>query len=120
MLGVSDWSRYTASEPPSSTYLAMRRAAGVSSCCWPSDPSLGSIMAWGARHCTTSAARVTTSSLSSTPWSAATKKWRLGLEYRCSRAPRNSAGRERRFCSPAARGVRPGDAALLLLARRRP
>ena len=89
MFGVSDRSRYTASEPLSSTYLATRRAAGVWSCPWPSYPSLGSITAWGARHCTTSAASATTSSLSSTPWSAATRKWCLGLEYKRSRAPRN-------------------------------
>ena len=108
MLGVSDLSRYTASKPPSSTYLAMRRAAGVWSCRWPSHPSLGSNMAWGARHCTTSAASATTSSLSSTPWSAATRKWCLGVEYRFSRAPRNSASRGEASPQSRSQGSAPG------------
>ena len=108
MSGVSNRSRYTASEPPSSTYLAMRRAAGVWSCRWPSHPSLGSIMAWGARHCTTSAASATTSSLSSTPWSAATRNWCLGSEYTRSRAPRNSAGGGEASPPPRSQGSAPG------------
>ena len=108
MSGVSNRSRYTACEPPSSTYLAMRRAAGVRSCRWPSHPSRGSIMAWGARHCTTSAASATTSSLSSTPWSAATRKWCLGLEYTRSRAPRNSAGGGEASPQPRSQGSAPG------------
>ena len=78
MLGVSDRSRYTVAEPPSSTYLAMRRAAGVWSCSWPSHPSFGSITARGARHCATSVASATTSSLRSTVGSAVTRKWCLG------------------------------------------
>ena len=72
--GVSNQLRYTTSEPPSSTYRAMSRAAGVWKCCWSSQPSLGSIMAWGARHCATSATSATVSSPSSVVGSAATRK----------------------------------------------
>ena len=108
MLGVSDRSRYTASEPPNLTYLAMRRAAGVTSCRWPSHPSLWSITAWGLWHCTTSGASATTSSLSSTPWSAATRKWCLGLEYKRSGAPRISTGTGEASPQSRSQGSAPG------------
>ena len=67
-------------------------------CCWPSHPSLGRIMAWGARHGAASATSASVRSHSSAWWSVATRSWCLGpcspvtARYSLSRALRTSSG----------------------------
>ena len=90
-------SRYTNSEPPSSTYYATRGPAGVCVYCEPSHPSLRRIMAWGARHCAVSATSATVQPHSSAVGPVATRKWCCGrysspARYSPSKALHTSAG----------------------------
>ena len=121
MPGVSNRSRYTASEPPSSTYLAMKRAAGVSvvPLAFPPLPREHHGMGGQALHHVGCQRDHVIAELHPMVRGHQEVVPGLGVHVLQGAHATQPAG-ERHLRSPAARGVRLGDAALLLLTRRRP